>query len=87
LIRESQNVEELIQKLKRMGVTHILVNRSEMKRLAKKLSQDSYFDFQTEKDREIHRNLFSSQYLRHLISRHQVDLYEVLYPGNSDSVQ
>jgi hypothetical protein len=79
LIIESQNVEEVIRKLQHMGITHILVNWSEMKRLAKEPSQEAYFDFPTEKGREIQRNLFSSQYLRHLISRHQVDLYEVLY--------
>ena len=79
MIIESQNVEEVIRKLRRMGIPHILVNWSEMKRLAKEPSQEAYFDFPTEKGQEIQRNFFSSQYLRHLISRHQVDLYEVLY--------
>jgi len=88
LIIKSQNVEEVIQELKRMGITHILVNLVEMQRLGKeKLLRDSYFDFQTEKDRKIFRNLFSPQYLRPIVAKHQVNLYEVLYRGKSHRVQ
>jgi hypothetical protein len=47
LIVESQDTEEVIQKLKHMGITHILISLPEMKRLAQKLSRSSYFDLNT----------------------------------------
>jgi hypothetical protein len=81
LIVESQSVQEVIGKLNHLGITHILINLSEMKRFAKNnLFRESYFDFQTEKDRKIFRQLFAPQHLRLLISQSQVNLYEVLYP-------
>ena len=81
LIVESQNVEEVVQKLRQMKITHILFNTSEMKRFTKQyLARDSYFGFQTEKEREIYRNLFAPQYLRPLISQDQVYLYEIMPP-------
>ncbi len=80
LILESQNIAELIRKLRERGITHILVSESEMQRFTKMyFDRDSYFGFQTEKDRRIFRNLFSSQHLRPLISQYQVNLYEVIY--------
>jgi hypothetical protein len=80
LIIASQNIEELLQKLQRMEITHILVNASEMKRLAKVLDRDTYFEFPTEKDQTMYRTLFSPQYLRPLVSKNLVTIYEILYP-------
>jgi hypothetical protein len=82
LIVESQSVHEVIQKLKQLNITHFLLNLSEMRRFArgKDLARESYFGFQTEKDQEIFQRLFSPQYLRLLLSKFEVTVYEVLYP-------
>lgn len=83
LIIESQNVEEVLEKLHRLGITHIVINLSEMRRfLGKNTPQDLFFGFETEKDHTIFRHLFSSQHVRLLMAQHQVNLYEVLYPGS-----
>jgi len=80
LIVESQNLQELLQRLQRLGITHILVNFSEMNRFARHyLKRDSYFGFQTQKDQAMLSALFSPQYARVLISQSQVTLYEILY--------
>lgn len=79
LIVESQNTKEVIQKLHQMKITHILLNKSEMRRFTRTyLSRDSFFGFQTEKDRNIFRELFSSQHLRLLTSKYNVDIYEII---------
>jgi hypothetical protein len=79
LILESSNIQELLQNLHRLGITHILVNGSEMQRLTKAyLPRGSYFGFQAAKDQEMLRVLFSPQYSRLLISKYQVSLYEIL---------
>ena len=81
LIIESKDSEEVIRKLEQLGITHILLNFSEMQRFAKgKLARESFFGFQTEKDKKIFQTLFS-HYLRLLISEYQVNLYEILYPA------
>jgi hypothetical protein len=78
----SQTVEEVVQKLHRMGITHLLLNVSEMKRVLRmeqqNLQRDSYFDFQTEKNREMFNTLFSPQYVRSLMSKYGVQLFEIL---------
>jgi hypothetical protein len=78
LIIESQQVEDVIQKLRDLKITHILVDRFEMKRLTENSARKSYFNFPTEKDRRIFQELFSPSYLRPLKSQYEVDLYEIV---------
>ncbi len=82
VIVASQNIEEVLEKLYDLGITHILLNLSEMRRIMGDDSpQDLSFDFEIEKDRQIFQALFSPQYLRLLITQNQVYLYQLLYPG------
>lgn len=79
-ILESQNAQEVLQKLYQSEITHVIVNFSEMQRFADGvLNREAYFDFQTDKDQEIFDTLVS-QYFQLLTSEHQVDVYQVLYP-------
>ena len=81
LIIDSQSVEEVIEKLYRMGITHILFNLSEMRRfMGEESPRDLFFGFETEEEHKIFQRLFSPQFLRLLITQNQVNLYEVLYP-------
>ncbi len=78
-IAESQDVLEVLQKLRQQGITHLLVNFSEIHRLAEiEGDRESYFDFQTAKDTHIFHTLFS-RHFQLLFSQHQVNVYEVLY--------
>jgi hypothetical protein len=81
LILDSGSAGEVVQKLREMGISHILVNQPEMECLAKSyLSQDSFFDFQNAKDNEILRSLFSPPWTRLLYSDFGVNLYEISVP-------
>ncbi len=80
LILDSQHVEKVLQKLHAMGISHILMNRAEMRRFATSLHRDSYFHFPTELAQKIFQQFFSPQYMRLLFSEYQVELYEILYP-------
>jgi hypothetical protein len=81
VIVDSENIHEALQKLHEMGITHTLLNSSEMKRYTETyLSRDSYFGFTAEKDQQILETLFSPQYTRERITLHGVRLYEILYP-------
>ena len=79
LILASENAGEVIEKLRQQRITHILFNLAEMRRFTPQyLAPESYFGFQTEKERAIFRSLFAPPYLRLLISQYQVELYEIL---------
>lgn len=79
LIKKSKNVDEILQGLNNLGITHLLINFSEMSRLAKKsLSLNSYFNFQQEEKNELTRELFTD-YLQPLASKHNVTLHEIKY--------
>ena len=80
LIKKSENTLEILQQLKDSGITHILINYSEMSHLAKNyLSLDSYFTFTDKEKNEIAREFFSN-YLLPLASKYNVTLYEIKYP-------
>ncbi len=79
LIKKSNSINELLQELNSSGITHIIINFPEMKRLAKAyLSLNSYFDFRKKEKNELAREFFS-EYLHPLVSKHQVILYEIKY--------
>jgi len=79
-IKESNSTNEILQRLKNSDITHILINFSEMSRLAKKsLSLKSYFDFSEKEKNELAQKFFSD-HLHPLASKHNVILYEVNYP-------
>ena len=80
LIHQATGITELVQELQHRGITHILLNRSEMRRIAQNfLNRDSYFNWQNEKSRELYQQLFSIQHSHLLFSQHQVELYELAY--------
>lgn len=80
LIVESQSIEEVLQKLFDLDISHIVINFEEMQRFAQtKLARDSYFNFPTEKDNALFQTLFS-QYLQRVISKYQVSAYQIRYP-------
>jgi len=81
LIRTSDTITDLLQQLRQLHISHLLVNTAEMNRLARKyLGRENYFAFTTAKDQRILEQLFSPQSLRILQSQHGVILYEILYP-------
>lgn len=79
LIVESQTAAEVAQKLRASGLTHLLLNLPEMDRFAKTFMTDrtSFFEFETEAQQQIFTALFAPQYLKPLISREGVELYEI----------
>lgn len=80
LIIQSQDINDLLQKLQVQGITHILLNAAEMKRYTETyLTRDSYLGLTAAKDQAILRALLSPQSTRELITAHQVRLYEILY--------
>lgn len=80
LILESQNITDLMGRLRERGITHILINHSEMQRLAGSyLGQTTFFDFRAEKDQQIFQDVFSSRHLRLLTDQYNVSLYEIIY--------
>ena len=80
-IVESENLEELLLKLRQEHITHILINHDEMQRFTKTyLKRESYFNFQTQRAQKIFQRFFSSS-LRLLTSEYGVDLYEIRYPA------
>ena len=77
-ILAAPDIEALLHTLHQNGLTHILVNFAEMERLTKAyLHRDSYFGFQTAKDRDLLRRLFTPPYTRLLVAQNQVKLYEI----------
>ena len=79
LIKQSEDIKELLQKLQQLEVSHLLINTPEMQRLAQNyLEQKSYFEFSSEKDQKIFHEFFF-QYLHLLMSKHDVQIYEILY--------
>ncbi|MCP4400221.1 MAG: phospholipid carrier-dependent glycosyltransferase [bacterium] len=82
VILESQNVQEVLQKLSQLKVSHILLNFAEMQRFARgELGRESFFGFQTEQDKDIFKTLFS-KYFQLLVSEYEVNAYQILYPEN-----
>lgn len=80
LIEKCSTSDDIIRELKKLGITHILFNFSEMSRIAKNyLSLNSYFDF-LEKDKNELAREFLSNYLSPLASEYNVTLYEIKYP-------
>jgi 4-amino-4-deoxy-L-arabinose transferase-like glycosyltransferase len=87
LIKKFDNTEDIIRELNNLGITHILINFSEMSRIAKNyLSIDSYFDFQQKEKNELAREFFS-HYLFPLASKYNVTLYEIKYPISKQKPQ
>jgi hypothetical protein len=87
LFKKSNNTDEIILELKKYGITHILINYSEMSRLAKNyLSIDSYFAFYEQEKNELVRE-FLSNYLFPLVSKYNVTLYEIKYPVSKQKPQ
>jgi hypothetical protein len=82
LIQETQDIDALLQKLRHMKVTHILVNWAEMQRFAarKSLSIEEFFDFQSETEADVFHRLFSAPYTHSVFSEYDVTLYELQYP-------
>ncbi|MBD3308012.1 phospholipid carrier-dependent glycosyltransferase [candidate division KSB3 bacterium] len=78
LIVESESVPEVVEKLRDRGITHLLMNLAEMARFAKNdLKRESYFGFPTAQDQQRLERLLSPQYVRLLVSQHQVNVYEL----------
>ncbi len=87
LIKKSESTSEILQQLKNLSFTHILINYAEMSRLAKNyLSIDSYFVFTDKEKNELARK-FSSNYLFPLASKYNVTLYEIKYTGTGEKIQ
>jgi 4-amino-4-deoxy-L-arabinose transferase-like glycosyltransferase len=79
-IKESNSIDELLDKLKNLDITHILINFPEMSRLAKNfLSLNSDFDFSDEKKNVLVEEFFS-YHLTPLFSKNKVTLYKINYP-------
>ncbi len=79
-IKKANSVDEILQNLNSLEITHILINFSEMSRLAKNyLSLNSYFDFPDKEKSELVEEFFSD-YLHPLASKYNVTLYKINYP-------
>jgi 4-amino-4-deoxy-L-arabinose transferase-like glycosyltransferase len=83
LIKESKSIDELLHKLKKLEITHILINFTEMSRLAKNyFSLNSDFDF-TDNEKNALVQDFFSDYLTPLASKNKVTLYKINYPEDT----
>jgi len=80
LIVESQSIDEVLQKLFDLNISHIVINFEEMQRFAQgELARESYFDLPTKKDEVLFQTFFL-QHLQLVISKYQVCAYQIRYP-------
>lgn len=76
IVSSSRSGEEIRERLREMGITHILYNASEVKRVDRAYAS---FNWADKEARERFLQFFSDQeYLREIFSRRGVSIYEVL---------
>lgn len=81
LILQAQSVTEVFQALRKKNFSHLLINLSEMKRIARSfLKRDSFFHLQDETKKALLGEFFSERYLRPVFSEYNVVVYEIMYP-------
>ena len=81
LILQTTTVEEVLQELQHQRFSHLLVNMTEMQRIARSfLNRDSFFSLQDPKKQQILGEFFSERYLRPVFSEYNVVVYEIIYP-------
>lgn len=84
LIFHADSIEKVLQELEQQRFSHLLVNITEMQRIAREfLKRDSFFYFSEHKRQQMLQEFFSERYLRPIFSKYQVTVYEILYPGGS----
>ena len=74
-IGQSADSEELQQRLRQAGITHILINHRDIRRAG----EDAYFGLTTPREREMLHAVFSSRFSRRLFSQYGVEIYELLF--------
>ncbi len=78
IIVASNTLEDALNTLREMGITHILVNQFEMKRLlGNSATRTTYLNLPAEKEKMV-SDFFSPRYMRLLNSQYDVLLYEIL---------
>ncbi len=80
LIRDSGNIEKLLENLKELGITHILYDPLEARRLTQ---QYSYFNWRDERETEIYED-FRQNYLKQICTKNNVYLYRIRYESRED---
>ena len=76
IVSSSRSGEEIRERLREMGITHILYNASEVKRVDRAYAS---FNWASEEARERFLQFFSGrEYLREIFSRRGVSIYEIL---------
>jgi hypothetical protein len=74
-INVSESVSDLLAKLKNLGITHILFNAREAKRLDEGYT---YFNFPGQREQAIYTE-FTKNHLQQLFSKNEVSVFEVKY--------
>lgn len=75
LIRKSENIEALMNNLKRLKITHVFYNAAGKKWL---MEYFDYFNWQNEEERKLY-NLFMQNYLKLVYHKGPISLYEIRY--------
>jgi hypothetical protein len=75
LVSASQEISDLLTRLKNLGITHILFNSEEARRLQKAYT---YFDFPGKREEDLY-NTFVKNHLRPLFFKNEVYVFEVKY--------
>jgi hypothetical protein len=81
LILQTDSISKALDELRRKKFSHLLINMSEMQRIAGSfLDRESFFHFEDTRKGKMLEELLSERYLHPVFSKYNATVYEIVYP-------